>query len=318
MQNRIYYRIGRIIGKRGYKKVKKKLNYAGISIDTYSWIGFSTIFSVLFSIAMFLVLSLFMHLIISLSIGIVMGITVYFLLQIIVDLLIDVRKRFVESILPDVLSLISINLKGGLDTEEAFLAAVRPEFGFFSDELLKVSKQLHSGVDMKEALDSLNEHVESNVLKRITNLIIEGITSGGEIATMLEKSSEMLRKLNLMNEERKSSTTAYFWFIILASSIAAPLLFSSAYFLETMLFKLMPKTNVVGEKFIPHVIPPHFIFYFLITNLVIISLFGGILVGVVRRGKEKYGLKYSPILLSLSLIIFLAMIFILKTFFGKI
>ena len=313
----MYSKFGRIIGKKKAKEIKIKLNYAGMKIDPYEWAGFLIVFSSLVGVFIFIITRLFTPTIYSIILGIIAAIATYGILETAVDLLIDARRRFVESILPDILSLISINLRGGLSIEDAFMASVRPEFGFFSKELLRVSKMIHSGRSVQNSLDSLNKNVKSNMLKRITNLIIEGINSGGEIAIILDKLSDMLRKISLTEEERRSSTKTYFWFIVIASSIAAPLLFSAAYFLEEMLYKLTPHA-ITNSKFSISILPPNLVFYFLLANLLIIESFSGILAGVIIKGKEKYGLKYLPILLTISLITFLSVNFLLRVFFGNI
>jgi len=51
-------------------------------------------------------------------------------------------------------------------------------------------------------------------------------------------------------------------------------------------------------------IGPDFLVEFAIVSLVVTSFFGGLIIGVVKNGDEKAGIKFIPMLLITSLIIF--------------
>ena len=312
----LYKKIGWALGNNLANRSKKKLRYAGININPYAWNGFILSFGLLFGILFFIISYIFVNIVYSIIIGLVIGGVTILLMSISIDILIDKRKRFVESILPDVLSILSINLRGGLTLEEALLAAGKPEFGFFSSDISEMAREIHSGKTLESAIKELKLKINSLVLHRILNLINEGVKSGGEIAIILEKSADSLRRTKLLKEEVKASVTGYFWFIILASSVAAPLLFSSTFFLEKMLLTFIPAVKV-PYRFIPKAIPLNIVSNFFLLNISIIGFFGGLLAGVIIKGKEKYGVKYIPIILILSFSIFFGVIFILNHFFGK-
>ena len=313
----IYRRIGWVVGRRAIQKVKKKLTYAGIEINPYDWVGFVLVISLLLGILIFFISYIFINIIYSLISGLIFGGAMVITSIIFLDILIDRRSKFVESILPDLLSILSINLRGGLTLEESLLASGKPEFSFFSKYLINMARELHSGKTIDTAIEELKSKVNSLILYRILDLIKDGMKSGGEIAIIIEKSADSLRRSALLKEEVKASVTGYFWFIFLASSIAAPLLFGSTFFLERMLTKLMPRASTVAYKFAPSVIPSNHILYFFLLNMSIIGFFGGLLAGIIRKGEEKYGIKYIPIMLIISFTIFFGVIFILNNFFGK-
>ena len=313
----IYRRIGWIAGHRIIKKVKERLNYAGIKINSLDWVGFVLVMSILIGILTFFVSYIFMNIIYSSIFGMIFTGVTLIISSIFLDILIDKRSKFVESILPELLSILSINLRGGLTLEESLIASGKPEFGFFSRDLIKMAKELQSGETIDTTIKELKSKVNSLVLHRILDLIKDGIKSGGEVAIILEKSAESLRRTALLREEVKASVTGYFWFIFLASSIAAPLLFGTTFFLEEMLAKLVPKVSTTAYKFAPRVIPPNQILYFFLLNITIIGFFSGLLAGIIKNGKEKYGIKYIPIILVISFITFFGVKYILKIFLGK-
>ena len=312
----LYRRIGWIFGNKLANKTKKRLRYAGIKINPYDWNGFILSFGLLFGVLSFLISYIFIKLLYSIIVGIVISGIAVLVLSLLLDILIDKRKRFVELILPDVLSILSINLRGGLTLEESLVAAGKPEFGFFSKDISKMAREIHSGKTLESAINELKSKVNSPVLHRTLDLINEGVKSGGEIAAILEKSADSLRRSALLKEEVKASVTGYFWFIILASSVAAPLLFASTFFLEKMLSTFIPAVKV-PYRFIPKAIPLNVVLNFFLLNIGIIGFFGGLLAGVIRKGKEKYGVKYIPVILAISLSIFFSVVLILNHFFGK-
>ena len=55
---------------------------------------------------------------------------------------------------------------------------------------------------------------------------------------------------------------------------------------------------------------------FFISMLFITSLLASMLMGVIAEGKEKYGLKYAPLVITGSLIVFVISQYIISGFLG--
>ncbi len=310
-----YSAIGRLFGKRIAKKVKQRLKYAGMKVDEYNWIGFEIVFSTLFAIAVLTVVSAF----VNVPLGIVSSIASWFIvllaLEISIDLLIDVRRRFIDEILPDVLNVLSINLRGGLGIEDSLILAAKYEFGFFSRNLAAAAKELHTGKSLAEAIKRLNEDVKSETLDRVIYLILESSATGGELAEVLDKISRSIIKIQNLNKEVQSSILMYVWYVVLIASVVAPLLFSIVYFLYGMMSSLTPEVQF-STKVAPHFIDTEIIRNFLLVNLVIVDFSSGILLGVIKKGNMKYGIKYSPILIAVGLLVFFIVNILFSSFFG--
>ncbi len=310
-----YSRIGRLFGKRIAKKVKKKLSYAGLKIDEYNWIGFEIVFSSLLAITVLTIISAF----VSVELGVIASavtliITILFL-EISLDLLIDVRGRFVEEILPDVLNILSINLRGGLSIEDSLILAAKYEFGFFSKNLALAAKELHTGKSFSDAIKRLNYNIKSDVLDRVIYLILESSASGGELADVLDKISRSIIRVHNLNKEVQSSTLMYIWYVVLIAGAIAPLLFSVVFFLYQMMSTLTPQVTF-STKIQPHLIDLDVIRNFLIVDLIIVGFSSGILLGVIKKGNMKYGIKYIPILIAIALIVFFVAHAIFQMTFG--
>ncbi|MBM3309439.1 MAG: type II secretion system F family protein, partial [Candidatus Altiarchaeales archaeon] len=107
-------------------------------------------------------------------------------------LLADSRGRFVEGILPDVLKLMSSNLRAGLTIDRSLINAARPEFGFFQKEISQVAGKIVSGKTLEEALSELSTKIKSKNLETTIDLIIQGIRSGGSLAGSLDRIADIL------------------------------------------------------------------------------------------------------------------------------
>ncbi len=310
-----YSVIGKVFGKRMAGKVAKRLKYAGMKVDEYDWIGFEIVFSTLFAIMVLTVVSAFVNVPLGVISSIASWFVVLLILEISVDILIDVRRKFIEEILPDVLNVLSINLRGGLGIEDSLILAAKYEFGFFSRNLSNAAKELHTGKSLAKAIGKLNEDVKSETLDRVIYLILESSATGGELAEVLDKISRSIIRMQNLNKEIQSSVLMYVWYIVLIAGVIAPLLFSIVYFLYGMMSNLTPSVQF-NTKISPKFISISTIRNFLLVNLLIVGFSSGMLLGVVKNGNAKYGIKYSPILIAIGLLVFFITTILFNSFFG--
>jgi archaellum biogenesis protein FlaJ (TadC family) len=111
----------------------------------------------------------------------------------------------------------------------------------------------------------------------------------------------------------------YIIFIFFAAGIGAPLLFGVSTYLVGALstqFSTFQTGQVAGLSAFggggvggPINISPSFLTLFALASLTMTSFFGGLMMGVVKGGSEKEGLKMIPVLLVVSLSVF----FIVRT-----
>ena len=105
----------------------------------------------------------------------------------------DARAGAVEEILPDVLQLMSSNLRAGLTVDKAFLLAARPEFGRFQNEINRVGKEIATGTELGTALSRLSSRVRSDKLRKTFQLINSAMASGGQLSDLLQQTASNLR-----------------------------------------------------------------------------------------------------------------------------
>ena len=312
-----------------YTRIIEKMSfYADLKEDPREHANFVVIFSLALSLIAFVASVIFWKWYFGIILFLLVFILVLFIAYLLLMLKADARASEAEKVLPDALQLMATNLRAGLTTDKAFLVSAREEFGVLNDEFKKVAKEIATGKDLVDALSEMSKRIKSNIIGRTIDLITFGITSGGELAPLLEESASSLRQQLLTRKQVHASVLMYTIFIFAAVGFIAPLLFG----LSTVLTGIMSSTlGSLGE--IPaevtanvpigvaHVlINVNFVRWFAIALLVITAILSSLVLGLINSGEEKDGLKYIPILVPVSLAMYFltsfAVKFLLSTFVG--
>ncbi len=302
---KIYQFISRLFPRNLQERYRKLLIYADIKIRPDIYLGFWIFFGFLVSLAVaFFVSYVFdsQRLFFILFIG--LFIAFQFFVYMLLNLMVDSKAHFVELILPDVLQLMASNLRAGMTIDRALLMAARPEFGSFQQEMVQVGKELATGRELDVALMSLTARIRSETLNKTLMLIISGLHSGGQIATLLEQTAKNLRNQQFLQEKIKSSVGTYVIFIVVAIGFGAPLLFGLSTVLVSVLTTMISKfdfSELSGSNlpvtFSAISISPSFIITFSMISLAASAFMGSLVVGLINKGKAREGLRYFlPIL----------------------
>jgi len=242
------------------------------------------------------------------------------------------RGKFVERILPDALQLIASNIKAGLTTEKALFASARPEFGPLSQELQNASKKILSGERMEEALMEISRKIKSKMLGRTVWLLSEGIKRGGQISNLLIALSNDLREENMMREEIRANISMYVMLIFFSAAFGAPMLMGISSYIVGVMSEQIAGINVTPEQMaeytskspalsmmgIPEAnITEEFIVFFAQIALIVTSVFASMTLGIISGGTEKNGVRYFPVILGVSLVLFTITRIIMGEFMGN-
>lgn len=324
--NPVYKRIFWLTPKKYREWVKNMLAYAGFGVTPESYIGFSILYGFVLGLSVW-----FFSFLSELSpvTCLAIGFFGFFIFEIVIHsllvLLVDTRVKFVEEVLPDALSLISSNIRSGLTVDKALLFSARPEFGPLGEEIKNASKMVMLGESMEEAIREIAKDIKSKVLKRTVDLLIEGIKQGGEIANLLDGLAEDIRQAKVLKREVSAYVLMYVIFIFFATGIGAPVLFSiSSYLVQTMtemgkLVEVMPGPstgNIPMVTFKAVSLGEDFLMLYSLISLGLTSIFGGLLIGIVQEGSETGGIKFIPILLVISIGVFLLSKIVIGNVFG--
>lgn len=232
-----------------------------------------------------------------------------------VDLKIFKRKIDIEDVLPDFLQLTASNINAGMTIDRALWFAVRPRFGVLAKEIEAIAKDTMSGADLKIALEKFSDRYDSIILKRSISMLNEGIEAGGKIGDLLNRISIDIQEQKLMLREMSANVTTYVIFITFATIVAAPFLFSMSGVLlqvvQTLGTALGTSSTVASTVGIPlsfsntGVTQTDFRI-FAVTSLVLTSLFSAMMVATIRKGTVKSGVKFIPIFILVSLVLYFA------------
>ncbi len=311
----IYKSIGRKIAGSRLKAVAQMLRLSGIDIEADTWVGFNTVFSVLLSLTIALLLLAFNLDKIFVLLGLFSTFIVYHIVTYLFLMVAsDSRAKFVENILPDFLSLMAVNIRSGMSVESAFMRSDRPEFGIFSESIKRASRKILAGEPIEAALIELKKDYRSPLLDSVVSTIIEGSQLGGELSSLLEMLAMDIRSEQMLKKEIAASILTYAAFIFMAACIAAPVLLAVVTKLAFIMSSVSEQVGAevtsvpvgtgrslqIGFRFNVDILK-----YFAVVTISTISGFASLIVGVIRSGSERAGIKYLPIFLFFSLGIYL-------------
>ncbi|MEA3229671.1 MAG: type II secretion system F family protein [archaeon] len=224
------------------------------------------------------------------------------------------RTKEIEKYLPDLLMLTASNIKSGLTIDKALLFSARHEFGALSTEVLKTAFKIYGGIQLETAFKDMTKRINSGHLKRTVKLLLEGIKSGGNTATLLEESATDIENSKILQKEINASIQMYIIFIILAGVIAAPVMFAiSNYLIESttgMWSNVDTDKNadvgagILTIKPTSSSIDSEFFTFFATAAISITTIFGGMLISLIKFGNLKHSVKYSPIFTIVAISLF--------------
>ena len=243
------------------------------------------------------------------------------LAYLLVILRIESRKNQVESALPDFLHIAASNVRAGMQVDQALWFAARPEFGLLSQEIELVAKRTFGGESFTQTLERLSKRFDSALLRRTVRLISHGVSSGGEMAGILEDTANDTRRAQLLRKEITASMLMYVIFITFASMVGAPFLYSVSYKLISVLQRIWDKMAAAGP--LPRVgflvpaspgITPEQFLWFSLAAIMITSVIASFIVSVIQTGSKREGVKYIPLFGLAGTAVFLLITAILDIF----
>lgn len=286
-----------------------------------------------------------MNLTLIFLIGIILGIITYYLTKSAFNSLavliftigitityISTRKKLIENqkiktmevVFPDFLQLISSNLKAGIPIDKAIVISSRKEFSPLDEQINQFGRDIVTGKPVELAMKEMSLRIGSEKISKTISLIITGMRSGGNIATLLEETSANLKERQYVEKRAASNIIMYIVLILFAVGIGAPILFSLSTVLVGVLTKILGNLPEVQTSiatpfaFTSISISSTFITYFAIFFLLTIDILGSMVIGLVQKGEEREGLKYVLPLVIVSLSVFFILKLVLANYFSNI
>ncbi len=238
------------------------------------------------------------------------------------DLVIYKRQRKIEVILPDFLSAVSTNLKAGMTFDKALWNAIEPGYDILAKEIEIVAKKTMSGGNLEKALIEFNAKYKSSILKESIELIITGLRSGGKITDLIDKLVESIKQSVHLKKEMIAAVMNYIIFITIIAVVVSPALFALSFNLLTIIQSLgarLTSTGTVGVlpfSFGQISVKPEDFITFSRWAVGVISIFSAFIISNIRTGTWKGSVKFIPIFVGLSLIIYEISLKVLTLLFG--
>ncbi|MEK6925160.1 MAG: type II secretion system F family protein [Nanoarchaeota archaeon] len=234
------------------------------------------------------------------------------------------KIKMMEVVFPDFLQLISSNLKAGIPIDKAIVISSRKEFSPLDEQINQFGRDIATGKPVELAMKEMSSRIGSEKISKTINLIITGMRSGGNIATLLEETSANLKERQYVEKRAASNIIMYIILILFAVGVGAPILFSLSTVLVEVLTKILSgipevQTTVATPfSFTSISISTTFINYFAVFFIITIDILGSMVIGLVQKGEEREGLKYAIPLVTISLTMFFVIKLVLSSYFAGI
>lgn len=235
------------------------------------------------------------------------------------------NEAIIEKDLPEFIDALISNLKGGIPLEKALIKSVRKEQTVLLKEITLINQKIFMGKTALEAIQEFRQRYDSGILGRTIFLIEEGIKSGGNLASPLEKISHNLKQIYSLNEEIKGNASGFALIIRIISIVIAPLLFALAITLLTFignLFVLLDDsgTDVLGGSFGDGLSTQYsnYLIIFSYSMIGLITTFSSLITSQLKGERIFVAFKYLPIYVGISMFLYDTFKTLLLGFFGGI
>jgi hypothetical protein len=223
------------------------------------------------------------------------------------------RAKRMESVLPDFLLMVASNLRAGMTPFVAFTRAARPEFGELSVEVTRAASNLGATASLNDALDELSKRFDSIILSRVVVVFKKGVRSGGKLASLLVSSAEDIRRIHDLQSELVITTRTYAIFLGFIIIVIMPFLLALSGQFVAMFLQVKAQTASAGVG-VSSVVPmfggqlsvtPTDMTNLGYLSLIITSILVSCLAGVIMSGRALDGVKYAPVFIVLSILMFI-------------
>lgn len=300
-------------------EIDSYLNTAGISDIPFKTIGTLFIANIPISLVLFFALilpwlnyALLTSLVVLIFLFPVLCLLEALVIYFYIDLKIFNRVTDIEEHLDKFLQQVSDSLKGGMTFDKALWNSAKSEFGVLAEEVKIIAKVATTGKDVEGALRKFIDKYDSPTIKRTFILIAESVKSGGKITDILDRIVKDLRDTRKLNREMKTAVLNYVIFIALIVMVIAPGLFAVsgqllqilAKFVGTLSGSLTGAASPLAFSISPVAITFSDFKIFSTLSLGVIGIFSSMIISIINKGNIKGGLKYIPVFLIVSIILF--------------
>jgi flagellar protein FlaJ len=273
------------------------MEFTGMKMRPSIWIGISLIATILVGFGAWFVSSLFIFeanllpVAFGLATLVLMAGLPYMKFQGLID---EIEANF-----SDALKQMADTLKAGDTYESALREVANSEYGRLSEEMELALRRLEEGENLDTSLRGFAERIDSKVVKRTINIILDSVRTGASLADILDEIADDVRDYHRLKEHRKANTTMQFIFMIAAGGVIAPAIFGEINAVMKIFSAVSLQAVSASQKATADAIT-NFILTLIQLYIIIEVLASGIMMAIIRDGKVNKSIIYIPVLLLLA------------------
>ncbi|MBP2029449.1 flagellar protein FlaJ [Methanohalophilus levihalophilus] len=182
-------------------------------------------------------------------------------------------------------------MRGGIDPVKAVIDLAKTDLGSMNSPIKSAASKMVLGYSFSDAMGGVAEEMNSNLISKYINVVVQAAYTGGNVADLLQRTSEDMRAVIAIEREKESNLKQYVIIFYLAQGIVIML----SYLLST---SLLPMIQGVGAQMLGGVGLSDINFQYGFFHMILLNgLFGGLIIGQISEGELKHGLKHSAILI---------------------
>jgi Flp pilus assembly protein TadB len=226
----------------------------------------------------------------------------------------DRRGMKADEYLPDCLRMIAANLEAGIAIDKALLMSAKEEFGVLSVEIRLIGLDMMKNLSFDEGLEKLKQRIKSESLHMSVNLISHGLRSGRGLSKSLFHISDVLSEREYLRRSIATQLHAVRAMVIILVVFCAPLLYACSAVAGSVMngfnerMKTLMPPAISSQAWIRPTessVSLDFLNRFVMTNLLVTTFLGSLIIGEVSSGRYRDGLRYMLMMAITSEIIYL-------------
>jgi len=213
---------------------------------------------------------------------------------------ITLQKRTIrrkEELYTEFLFKLSEFMRGGLDPIKSVRELSKTDMGILTQNIRNAATSMVYGKSFEDSMKTMAKNLQSELIVRYTNLVVQASYSGGYVSDLILKASEDMRSIIGIEREKEGNLSQYVVIFYFSQAI----IFFILYILTTSLLPFVDQlgpTSPFGKNQLVNLAFARGFFHLIMIN----AFFGGLIIGKIAEGEVRHGLKHSAILMTIGYI----------------
>lgn len=186
-------------------------------------------------------------------------------------------------------------MRAGIDPIKSVIELSRTDLGSLNKHISLAASAMVIGNSFEEGMRRVSKSLESTLIAKYIDLIVQASNTGGAVHNLILKASEDMRSMIMIEREMQGNLQQY----VLIFYFAQVILIVMVYILSTQMFPFLSgpgMQQLFGSAGVGDINYQQGFFHMLIIN----AMIGGVIIGKITEGSAKDGLKHSVILTIVS------------------